>query len=897
MGLGNQHTARLRKLSALMTVIRRLALSVAMAALPVLPAMAAVKRPAEDLLTQVEAMARSQRVANVHYDLQFTFLPDSDHYTGRVVLTFDHQGPREDLTLDYAGETIESITVNGQPAAKAHPHGYLHLPGKLLLRQNTVTISFRSAFDKDGSGIMRFVDPADRKTYIHTDFEPYGAHHLFPCFDQPDLKARYRTQVTAPADWVVIGNVAPAGSQVQGKTRMTTFPQTPPISTYLYALHTGQYHSWHDKAGNVPLNLYARASLAKYVDAENLFTITKQGLDFYNRYFDYPYPFGKYDQVFCPELAEGAMENPGAVTIREDAIYRHQVTDSERFDRDDTVVHEMAHMWFGDLVTMRWWNDLWLNESFASYMAALCKASVPPRYGDSWSMFFKLKEWAYDTDEKVTTHPIEARIPDTNAALENFDGITYGKGASVMKQLAHYIGADPFRDGVRTYFKRHAWGNTTLPDFMGALQQHSKHDLKAWTKSWLQTSGLNEISPEIVSKDGKIQSLTIMQASSSGEAVQRPHRTELGIFGQDADGKLRLQRTVPVGYAGAASPVNALQGESVPPLLYANINDQDYAKVRLNGESLRTVEEKLGSIEPPFVRQQIWSSLWSMVRDNRLDVTRFVDLLERHLPGEPDALVVESQLRRLALTFNQYLDPHARKVFGPELEAFAWAQLQRQASGSDAQLLWASTLLQITRTPAGLDRLADLLDGRIEVAGLDVNQDMRWQIIQQLTAAGHAKAEAFFAAEKTRDASDRGLKAIERVLAARPEATTKAKAWERLLKDRKATLAQMEAVMDGFWDLDQEELLEPYVAQFFKAVPQVYRERGTAFGGSFFKRLYPPMAGGHITEATRQLLVRQDLSPELRRKLQETLQEQERRLKLQDAAAKTLALRGRTGNR
>ncbi|MBC7543008.1 MAG: aminopeptidase N [Candidatus Sericytochromatia bacterium] len=862
-----------------------------------LPAGAATLRPAKDLLTYTDAAARARIVSQLAYDLQFTFEDAKDHYSGQATITFACTPKPGDLTLDYTGGQVRSVVINGMTVPVRYNKAYIVLPGTALKAHNSVTVTFDSAFDTGGVGMTRFVDPADQRTYIYSDFEPYGAHHLFPCFDQPDLKGTYTVRVDGPKDWEVITNVPTAKVYLKHQTRRTVFAKTPPLSTYLFALHTGQYISWHGMAGDIPMGIYARASLAKSMVSDTIFETTRKGLDFYGKYFDFAYPFGKYDQVFVPELPEGAMENPGAVTMNENMIYRHQVTASDRFDRDDTILHEMAHMWFGDLVTMNWWNGLWLNESFATYMASLSQATLTSPHGDSWAMFFKTKEWAYDTDDRVTTHPIETQIDDTNAATENFDGITYGKGASVMKQLAFYLGPDAFRDGVRTYFKRHAYKNTTLPDFMGALQTQSKHDLSAWTSQWLKSAGLNTVEPAVLCSDGKIQAVTLTQTSASGETVGRPHRTEVGLFDLSPDGRLRLRETVPAGYDGSETAVAALTGKPCAPLLFANVHDQDYAKVRLDSASLQTVKERLSTIEDPFIRQQLWSVLWYMVRDQKLDVISYVDLLKRHLPAEANALVVESQLGRLETAFAQHLDQTDRQTVGATLEPFVWEQLSRQMAGSDAQLLWADTLIRTSQSPHGLQRLVDLVRGTTSVPGLVINQDLRWQIVRTLTASNHAQASAVFDGEQLRDVTDRGLKAVERIRAAEADATVKAKIWQRILTDRKASLGQMEASMEGFWNLEQATLLQPYVQQFFDSVPAIFRDREPGFASSFYKRLYPVVATTDVLQRGEALLKRTDLSPELRRKLLESNQDVARRLHIQVTASQVLANRARPAGR
>jgi aminopeptidase N len=872
---------------------RRLALATLTSLLivPGLPALAAApERPARDVLSQTYATFRQQAVRHVAYDLRFRFDADKDTYTGEATVRFERQPSADDLTLDYVGRSVRSLTVNGKELPVDYNGAYITLPAKHLKPQNQVTITFAAAYDTTSDGMIRFIDPVDGKVYLYTNFEPFGAHRFFPCFDQPDIKARYAVAVDTPARWTVISNMPPSSSQTKDDRKQTAFPATPPLSPYLFALHAGDYVGWHDKAGQTPMSIYARASLARHVDAGTIFDITRKGLSWFGDYFALAYPFPKYDHVFVPEFAPGAMENPGAVTMNERMIYREQVTDAVRLRRDNTILHEMAHMWFGDLVTMRWWNDLWLNESFATYMASLANENLP-RYGDAWLNFQNRKMGTYLIDEQITTHPIEAHIPDTDAASENFDAITYGKGAASIKQLAYTLGPTAFRDGVRRYFQQHAWGNTTLADFMAALQTQTRQDLTGWTRAWIQTAGLNAVEPVWQCRDGRITSFSLNQTAVSGDRLMRPHRTEVGFFGPDAKGNLVLQSKHAVGYAAAAQSVPELIGKACPTFVYVNVGDQDYAKVLLDPQSLTTVKRDLYRIQDPLVRHQVWASLWLMVRDQKLDVPAYLDLLAAQLPRETDPAVVETQLDRLATAYLSYLDKADRQSLAQTIEGFVWKQVQAQSPGSDGQLLWAKTAVQISRTPEGMAKLVAWLDGKASTAGLTVNRDLRWSILKVLATAGWADIDERLTAEKRRDPSDAGAREWEQAMANRPNAAYKAALWNRFLTDTTSSIIHLRSAMDGFHEPGQEALTKPYAEKFFAVAPAIYRDRDINFAGTFAKRLFPPMSSPAALAVAERFLQRQDLTPELRKLTLERIEAAKRRQQILATSRQALAAR------
>jgi aminopeptidase N len=856
-----------------------------------MPAVAATAPVAPRPITQALATQRASRLHHVRYDIHLDLTGGERTYAGTATLRFAARPVPGDLIVDFADGEVHRLILNGQPVPVIHAAGQLKLPSRHLQADNTVTITFTGRYGSNGFGLVRFVDPVDHKVYCYSDLEPDGAHHVFPCFDQPDLKARTTLRATTPAGWTVLSNRPADRRTTQGDRQTVQFATTPLLSPYLIALHAGEYVSWHDKAGSIPLGIYARASLAKHMDAEAIFAITKQGLSYFGRYFDYPYPFGKYDQVFVPEYQHGAMENPGAVTFNEKFIHRAKPTDSLRFRRDSTILHEMAHMWFGDLVTMRWWNDLWLNESFATYMAAQAKEALP-RYGDTWQRFYGQKQWAYGTDVRRTTHPIQGPVPDTEVATGLFDGITYGKGASVMKQLSYFIGPVAFRDGLRTYFKRHAFGNASLTDFLGALQQHTKHDLKAWGRQWLATAGLNAVAPQWSCAGGRIGDFHLTQRVRSGENRLRPHRTEIGLLAPDAGGRLVVQTRLPVAYSGASTLVASLKGKPCPVLVFPNLGDQDYAKVVLDPVSLATAQKSLSDIADPFLRQQVWDCLWQMVQDRQLEPLSYLETLKRHLPNETDPTTIETQLSALSALVVDYLDQDTRNQVLPDVESFVWEQLARQPAGSDLQQYWANTTIGLSRSHEGQERLLAWFNDPSRFPELELGQDRRWGIIGVLTACGHPQAKAMAAAEKERDRSDQGLRALDIIQAARPEAVDKQAAWTRITTDRTCSISVLTAMMDGFIQPEQLDLIRPYADRYFDALPEIYRTRPYAFAARFAQRMFPRLATDPaIVDRAEAMLRQPGLPSELRKWLSDLTEDLERRTALQAMARTQLARR------
>ncbi|MBM3140385.1 MAG: aminopeptidase N [Chloroflexi bacterium] len=836
------------------------------------------------MLTEDEARERAGRVAGVSYELYLDLAKGRAGYRGELTVRFALSG-RGATFLDHTGKRIERLEVNGAHVAEPEWNGHrLTLPTALLARENTVRVVYENDYDHDGDGFHQFTDPEDGEEYFYSNFEPYSAHRLFPCFDQPDIKARYRLTVTAPAEWKVVANTRAEASEptAGGRTRHR-FPETQPFSPYLFALVIGPYHEFREQHGDVPLGFYCRRSLVRYVDIDEIWQVTKQGLDFYAAFFDYPYSFGKYDQIAVPEFNAGAMENVGAVTHNEYIIYRDPPTDTQRLGRAEVFLHEMAHMWFGNLVTMRWWNDLWLNESFASYMAYLALDEAT-RFKTSWQSFNAgMKSWAYRQDELVTTHPIAGAVRDTDQTFLNFDGITYGKGASVLKQLVHAIGIEAFRDGMRRYFKRHAFGNTTLADFLAALNEGVDRDLHAWAGLWLETPSLNTLATTWELDGDRISAMSLRQATPEAYLTLRPHRTSIALVRQNGDA-LALD-AIDAMIDGEVAEVPAAVGVRAPEFVFPNHGDHAYARVALDDTSLAFVRERLERLDDPLLRQLIWQSLWSMVRDQQLKSTDYLVLAAEKIAFERDHELVESILRLMTAAVARYVPEERKAAEAHRLVQLVWEQLNA-ATDHDLQIMWGRTLVGSALVPDDIRLTGRLADGDLRVEGFTVDQDMRWEIAARHAGYGLEGARERVDAEAKRDLSDRGQRALRRIETSWPDDAVKAAAWERFHGEGYGSLHLTASAMRGFQWWVQRELTRPYEEQFFANVTGIFEQRQNEFCTTYFRALFPNRVDRDVLARAQGLL---EAVPErltiLRRSLREEIDDLERAIKCREFAA------------
>ena len=789
-----------------------------------------------DNLTQLDAEGRAGRVAKCDYTIALELTRGAETYRGDVTLKFNSSGP-DDLFLDFRGKTIELLEVNGE-AVEPKWNGYrLWLPGSSLRASNTVHVVYENEYDHEGDGFHQFKDPEDGEEYLYSNFEPYESHRLFPQFDQPDIKGTYSLQVLAPTEWEVIANSRESNREARGDGRsLHVFEPTKPFSTYLFALVVGPYHVAREMHGDVEVGLFCRKTLAKHMDTDELFEITKQGLDFYAEFFEFAYPFGKYDQVFVPEFNAGAMENVGCVTHNEYMIFRDPPTENQRRGRAEVVLHEMAHMWFGDLVTMRWWNDLWLNESFATYMSYLCM-DASTRFDTGWQDFASsIKNWAYRQDQLVTTHPIAGQVEDTDQTFLNFDGITYGKGASVLKQLVAAIGMEGFREGMRHYFRTHAYGNATLAQFMASLETGSGSDLKEWARLWLETPSLNTIGTRWEADGERITNFALTQSAPEEYPTIRPHRLDIGLV-RDEGGKLEVA-VVPATIRGEEQDVEEARGQARPDLVFPNYGDHGYFKVALDGDSLAFLKEHMQRIDDALLRLQLWTSLWNMVRDQQLRSIEYLELVRTKIPREQKPELVEAVLSNASAAISRYVPEELKARESHALVQAAYMALKAPSS-SDLKIIWARTLIGVASAPEDLALVARLADGEETIEGLEIDQDMRWAIAAKHVAHGIAGADARVVAETERDPSDRGMRAKLRCEISVPAADVKAGAWEKFAGEGYGSLYLTNAAMSGFNWSEQRALLESYVEKYFASLPNVFRSKDKEFASDYFRSLFP----------------------------------------------------------
>ncbi|WP_167455479.1 aminopeptidase N [Streptomyces tirandamycinicus] len=855
-------------------------------------------------LSRDEARARAELLSvdgyEVFLDLRSATAEgeEAQPRTFRSVTTirFRRTGEGDSTFADLVAPSVNAVTLNGRELDPAEVFDGSRIALNGLRAENVLVVDAQCAYSRTGEGMHRFVDPEDGEVYLYTQYEPADARRVFADFEQPDLKAPFRFEVAAPEDWTVWSNAA-VESREGGTWR---FAETKPISTYITAVVAGPYHYESDlytrtlddgRTLEIPLGAMCRKGLAKHFDADDVFLVTKQGLDFFHDNFDYPYPFGKYDQAFVPEYNIGAMENPGCVTFREEFVFRGKVTQASFERRANVILHEMAHMWFGDLVTMRWWDDLWLKESFADYMGALSLVEAT-RFRNGWVTFANnRKAWAYRADQLPSTHPVTADIHDLEDAKLNFDGITYAKGASVLKQLVAYAGREAFLEGARRYFKRHAYGNTRLDDLLAVLEETSGRDMKAWSRSWLETSGVNTLTPQLTCDAGdRITELAVVQDGGAGPGAAtspaaRPHRVAVGLYRHEGAELVRYARAE-VDVTGARTAVPELAGRERPALVLVNDDDLTYCKVRFDEGSLDTLRDHLGSVTDPLARAVCWSALWNLTRDALMPARDFVGLVLDFAGRESDIGVLQMVHAWARAALVHYAAPGWRGEGGRRLSEGALRELRLAEPGSQHQLAWARFFATVAATEADLQLLRGLLEGTARIDGLEVDQELRWAFLEPLASHGVADERAI-GAELARDDTASGKRHQVRCLAARPDAAVKDQAWAQVVESDALSNALVEATISGFTQASQRELLAPYAEKYFAAIERVWAERSIQIGMDVVHGLFPALQDDEATlRATDAWLgSHPDAAPALRRLVLESRDDLARALRAQSCDA------------
>ena len=697
-------------------------------------------------LTRAQASERSATVTVSSYEITIDLTdgtggPGEKTFRTDTEVRFDAE-PGASTFIDFVGDGIAQATLNGRDLDVGSWTNTGGLPLHDLAATNRLTVSAVGIYTNTGEGLHRFVDPVDGAVYLYSQFETADAKRLFACFDQPDLKARFTVTVAAPADWQVVSNGATTSTEPGASGAVVhRFATTEPMSTYVTALIAGPYFVTRDHHDGIDLGIFCRSSLAQHLDADRLFTETKQGFDFYHGAFGVRYPFGKYDQLFVPEFNAGAMENAGAVTFREEYVFRSRVTRALYERRCETILHEMAHMWFGDLVTMRWWDDLWLNESFATWASVVAQVSAT-EYTSSWTTFANAeKSWAYVQDQLPSTHPIAADMVDLAAVEVNFDGITYAKGASVLKQLAAYVGFDEFLTGLRGYFEAHAFGNATLEDLLSALEQTSGRDLHVWADAWLKTTGLNTLSADLdVDENGVITRFEVLQSGAApGAGERRPHRLAIGTYDRDDTGRLVRTNRVELDVAQERTEVPELVGVPRGAVVLLNDDDLTYCKARLDAASLSTAIDGIADVADSLPRTLLWSAVWEMTRDALMRARDFVILAVRGVGTEDQIGVLQRVLAQLQVAVGAYAEPGwAAQTGWPTVSAALHDLAVGAEPGSDTQLAAVQSFAGAKLDSAQLAEIAGWRDGSAPLAGLTVDTDLSWTLLGALVAHGAA---------------------------------------------------------------------------------------------------------------------------------------------------------------
>lgn len=816
-------------------------------------------------LTRAEARERAELIAVESYEVSLDLTRGEKVFGSTTAVKFTAV-PGSSTFIDAVTETVHSVTLNGIELDPAEVSDGIRIQLPDLAAVNDLLVVAEAPYMNTGEGLHRFVDPVDNEVYLYTQFEVPDSRRMFAAFEQPDLKASFTFTVTAPSHWDLVSN-SPTPVPVEtipgedGSARSVwEFTPTPPLSSYVTALIAGPYQSVRSEVtsagGKVtPLGIFARKSLMQYLDADNIFELTRQGFEFFEEQFGCPYPFEKYDQLFVPEFNAGAMENAGAVTILEGYIFRSKVPDAQVERRAITVLHELAHMWFGDLVTMRWWNDLWLNESFAEYMSHLA-AVENTKFDSAWTTFASVeKSWAYRQDQLPTTHPIFAEINDLQDVEVNFDGITYAKGASVLRQLVAWVGPEEFMSGVREYFAKHAWRNTELSDLMAELEKASGRDLDQWGRLWLETAGVNTLKPELsVDGDSTISSFAILQSATEDQPTIRPHRLAVGFYNLTAEGKLERVHREELDVDGERTEVPELAGLAQPDLILLNDDDLAYAKVRLDPKSLATATVHLKDFSRSLPRTLVWGSAWDAARDGETPARGYVKLILANIAEESDSSVIQVQLRQLATTLNFYVAEEHKEATAVTAADRLWELAAGVPAGSDAQLQFVKSYALLARSTGQLDTVAGLLDGSVILDGLTVDQDLRWELITSLVVGGRAGQEQIDA-ELERDNTATGQNAAALAKAAIPTAEAKAAAWESIVVKGELSNALQGSAVNGFTRVLDPSLLEPYAEKYFAAVPGIVKERTHALAQQIVVGLYPAQLTSQATvERTDEFL-------------------------------------------
>ena len=847
--------------------------------------------PGENL-TRKEAIERASILDVQSYEVEIDLTQGGELFGSTTRVRFSAKEGTSSF-IDAITGAVHSVVLNGEVLDPSVVSDGIRIQLPSLAKENELVVVAQGKYTNTGEGLHRFVDPVDQEVYLYTQFEVPDSRRMFAVFEQPDLKATFSFNITAPSYWKVVSNSpTPEPYELREGVSVWNFEPTPRISSYITALVAGPYVEVNDQLVSssgriIPLGVFCRKSLFEYLDAEYIFEKTKQGFEFFESEFGVAYPFEKYDQLFVPEFNAGAMENAGAVTFTETYVFRSKVTDATRERRVVTILHELAHMWFGDLVTMRWWNDLWLNESFAEYASTLATQEATEWHG-AWATFASLeKSWAYRQDQLPSTHPIVAEINDLEDVQVNFDGITYAKGASVLKQLVAWVGQEPFMRGVSSYFKKHAYQNTELKDLLKELEAESGRNLSEWSKLWLETAGVNLLRPEIEEKDGVIESFAILQSAIADYPYLRPHRLAVGIY-NDVGGKLVRTERVELDIQGAKTSVPELEGKARPALVLLNDDDLTYAKIRLDEQSFATAQALLSRIEDPLARALVWGSVWDATRDGETSGRAFVELVLSHIGDESESTTMMTLLRQLLTVSNLYVTPEHRLDAQLKVADGLWKLAQNAQAGSDAQLQFVKFFAQFARNDKQLSTVAELLSGKAQLDGLEIDTDLRWELLTALSVGGKVTRDRIDV-ELEADNTANGQKAHAAAIAAMPDQKSKQEMFDKLVNTDEMSNALVNSASLAFGRVLDTSVLEPFVDQYFSKVLSIWDNKSYHMAEYLLVNLYPlAIVNKAMADQTEQFLKNPELAskPALKRIIVENLANVQRALNAQNTDKK-----------
>ena len=799
-------------------------------------------------LSRAEAKDRAEHLYVNSYAVTLDVTKGEETFYSKSEVSFTCNKPGYATFIDAVGRSVISATLNGAAVDVSGFDGESIFITNLAA-DNVLVIELEAEYSKSGEGLQRSVDPADGEVYLYSQGETAHIRNMFACFDQPSLKATFTLTVTTPGHWQAVSNNPVESKTTKGELVEWKFTTTPRIATYLDALIAGPYSSVHDVykgEKEIPLGIYCRKSMMQYLDPEDIFLITKQGFEYFEKVFGLAYPFEKYDQIAVVDFNFGAMENAGAVTFREDVlVFRSHMPEKAYLSRANTILHEMAHMWFGDMVTMFWWDDLWLNESFAEWASYLA-LSESTRFNGAWTEFNSArKNWAYRQDQLSSTHPIIADMVDMEAVNANFDGITYAKGASVLHQLVAHVGRPQFIAGLQKYFAKHAWGNTTLNDLLVELESASGRKLDSWVNTWLQTAGVNTLRPQLEIAGDTYTSVVISQEVPlvpAGSKELRPHRLAVGLYDISGD-SLNLRKSVELDVVGASTTVAELAGEEVADLLLINDRDLSYAKLRFDDRSIATLKKYLGRLNDPLARALSWAAIWDMHRDAQISSADFIEIALSGLAGENDDAIVNIVIGQLGTSVEGYASDANRNKYREKLAAGFWNLMQASAPASDLQLLYSRAFAANAHTPEQIKNVRGLLNG--EVKGLKVDTDRRWDFLIALTERG-AATEAELDAELASDNTTSGNLAYQSAKAATPNSEAKAYAFNTVMHQDAQTSVRT-ALVAGFQRPIQRHLLEPFVDLYFENLLSEWESKSYEGAAKFVTGMYPSWIISQVT--------------------------------------------------